>query len=249
MHFILVVLLAITLVMLVVTLTSPGKLSSKKQNWKWLAGLLVGILLILVATGRLHWIGAVIAAAIPLIRRGAPLLLRYLPQLQQLYQRHKQTQQASSSAGNNNNNQTSTVTTDWLEMSLNHANREMEGVVLAGAMKGKRLSTLTLVELNDLLYECRDDSDSTQLLEAYLDARFGHDWRQQQDQSTGEYGDDGGSMTRQQALKILGLNEGASREEILAAHKRLMQKLHPDRGGNDYLAAQINQAKSVLLKD
>ncbi len=55
------------------------------------------------------------------------------------------------------------------------------------------------------------------------------------------------SMSREEALAILGLKEGASKEEIIAAHKRMMQKVHPDRGGSDHLAAQINKAKDTLL--
>lgn len=55
--------------------------------------------------------------------------------------------------------------------------------------------------------------------------------------------------TRAEALAVLGLGEGASREQIIQAHRQLIQKLHPDRGGNAWLAAQINRAKDILLDE
>ncbi|MDM3871100.1 DnaJ domain-containing protein [Porticoccus sp. W117] len=55
------------------------------------------------------------------------------------------------------------------------------------------------------------------------------------------------NISEQEAWEVLGLQPGASKEEIVSAHKKLIQKLHPDRGGNDYLAARINQAKDKLL--
>lgn len=55
------------------------------------------------------------------------------------------------------------------------------------------------------------------------------------------------TMTRHQAADILGIKETASKQEVVAAHRRLMQKVHPDRGGSDVLAAQINEAKKVML--
>lgn len=58
-----------------------------------------------------------------------------------------------------------------------------------------------------------------------------------------------GPMTRAQALDILGLGTHPTREEVLSAHRHLMQKLHPDRGGTTFLAQQLNEAKALLMKD
>ena len=54
-------------------------------------------------------------------------------------------------------------------------------------------------------------------------------------------------MTLQEAREVLDLKEGATRREILAAHKKMIRKNHPDQGGSKYLAAKINQARDVLL--
>ncbi len=56
------------------------------------------------------------------------------------------------------------------------------------------------------------------------------------------------AITTTEAYQILGLTTNATKDEVLQAHRKLMLKNHPDRGGSDYLAAQINQAKTKLLE-
>lgn len=69
--------------------------------------------------------------------------------------------------------------------------------------------------------------------------KTGADRRQRSPRSSG--------LTRAEAYDILGLKPGASDQDIRDAHRRLIQKNHPDLGGSDYLAAKINEAKDVLL--
>jgi hypothetical protein len=55
-------------------------------------------------------------------------------------------------------------------------------------------------------------------------------------------------MSRDEALAVLGLKAPASREQILAAYKELMKRVHPDKpGGSNYLARKVNEAKDALL--
>jgi small-conductance mechanosensitive channel len=155
---ILIAALAVALLLWYNISRSRGEQRKKMIFWT-LFSIIAGTLLVLTATGRLHWITAVIASAVAMIPR---LLgyLKYLPLVSRLYQQTKTGKQS-----------------------------------------------------------------------------------QQQPPPPPR----SGAMTKKDALDILGLKPGATREEILSAHKRMIQKVHPDRGGSDTLAAQINKAKDVLL--
>jgi hypothetical protein len=141
--------------------------------------------------------------------------------------------------------QSSRVRTDWLEMELDHDSGEMRGTILKGAHAGQRLDQLDRDALLALLAEA-DDAETRRLLEAYLDRTIGSEWRKSENSEPPPPRGKAG-MSRAEALKVLGLQEGASEEEIRATHRKLMMQNHPDRGGSDYLASKINEAKDVLL--
>jgi hypothetical protein len=146
--------------------------------------------------------------------------------------------------------QTSCVATEWLEIELDHDTGGMRGRVLKGVFTGKSLQQLTDDEALRVYAEAgATDSETARLLEAYLDRRLGADWRAKAQEKTSAQQPSRGSsaMTHEEAYRVLGLTPEASEGEIREAYKRLMLNLHPDRGGTDYLAAKINEAKDVLL--
>ncbi len=193
------------------------------------------LLLIGVLTGRLNPLIAVAAAAIPLIQR--------LLGAKALFDRLRSAQGPSSGAS-------SRIATRFVDMSLDHDSGEMSGRVREGRFEGMALADLSLDELLDLLARCRaEDAQSAAVLEAYLDRVHGDAWRDQANDTRGpnRRAQENDAMTVNEAHEILGLGDNANREEIITAHRSLMQKLHPDRGGSTYLAAKVNQAKDLLI--
>lgn len=138
----------------------------RKALWRMGTGVFLGILVLLVITGKMHWIGAALGALIPFMRNAYGLISQILP----YWLQRKNAQQHDSQT-----------------------------------------------------------ADSTAPKHPLV------------------------PMPIQEALEVLGLTGDITKGEISEsmiqdAHRRLIQKLHPDRGGNDYLAAKINQARDLLLE-
>ena len=198
--------------------------------WRTAFWLVLGISVTLVATGRMHWLGAGLAVLVPLVKGFFTLGLRALPFLN-ILSRLKTTP--------------SQFRTQSLLVEVNFASRQMDGEILDGKFAGRRLSELSNTELSELSDALKtDDRESFVLLQAYLlrNGQAGEQHQQDNYQSANF-----SELSAEEAYKILGLEVDASKEDIIKAHKRLMQRLHPDRGGSDYLAAKINAAKDKLV--
>ena len=217
----------------------PRKLSKLATG---AAGVLLAMLLLLAATGRMHWLLALAAGVLPLLRWIVGLFVG--PLIGNLLRSGLGSfgWRSSSAAAAGGGPAASTVATADLDMTLDHETGDMDGTVLTGSCAGRRLSELDRAALQ-ALYDELSAADSKQLLGAYLERRFA-DWAHGGERSRVD-GDE--AMSESQALDVLGLAADATESEIVSAHRRLMQKLHPDRGGTTYLAATLNRAKEVLL--
>lgn len=227
------------------TRADPRKLARNlRRSAPWIGA---ALLLFLAVIGR-QWILALLAVFVPLLNR-AMALLRYVPILSQLVT-WMQNARASTSGPAPDAGGRSQVATRYLRMALEHASGDMDGEILDGRYRGQHLSALALPQLLELLDDYQSaDADSASLLAAYLDRTHGPAWRAAAGASVSSAAAPSrGGMSAEEARAVLGVAEGAVREDVIAAHRRLMQKLHPDRGGSDYLAAKINQAKDVLLQ-
>ena len=206
--------------------------------------LVVALLLLAVATGRLHWLFTIPAAILPFAARFA----RILPLLRLLGRLGLFGAGANSGASAPRRSE---VRTNSLRMVLDLETGEMDGEVLVGPGTGRRLSELGDAALVAWLGVLRtSDPDAARLLESYLDRARGTDWRTGDDGShQGASADLNGEPDRAQALALLGLEGEPDRDAIVRAHRRLMQQFHPDQGGTDFLAALLNGAKARLLAD
>ena len=207
-----------------------GKAPPNRRNSAIKTGLLYFVaiaLLLLVVTGRVNILFAGIAAAIPVFHR----LMAYRGIIGTIGRF------AGQKFG------PTTLTTAWLVVEYDLAKRSLDAKVTQGQFEGKKLSELNDSELNTLLDLVKEDFQSRAAVNAYMMARQGNTYSQQNRQAPNT----DSQITLSQAYEILGLEQNATPDQIKKSHKRLIQKLHPDRGGSSYLAAQINAAKDLLL--
>jgi hypothetical protein len=145
--------------------------------------------------------------------------------------------------------QASTIRTEYLVMELDHDTGDMDGLVLKGSFTEKQLSSLSFEQLMELYEDCQSDSDSEQVLRAYLQ-RNNPEWEEKYQEGDNRKSlEDDTFLDHQLAIEILGLIDPIDKENVIKAHRVLMQKIHPDRGGSDYLAKKINLAKDFLINE
>lgn len=193
-------------------------------------------LIALLLTGRVQFLLGLLGAVFPLARHLAPLL-SHLPLLRKLGQvlRQQKAQTVTDSVSTNS------LQSPYVQLSINPQSGEMAGQVRAGPYRDRHLHELDSNTLLSLLAECRrHDPLGAALLDAYMERYHSHARQHSRDSTSA-------NLSLDDAYQVLGLQQDAERQAVIDAHRRLIQRIHPDRGGSDYLAARINEAKEVIL--
>ncbi len=221
------------------------KRAKKQGKIAWVRAALIGfatLMIFLTVTGRVHVIAGVIGALLPLITRALPLI-RYWPLINSFMKKMGGSSAQTSSTASAG---TSRVSTALLDMTLDIQTGKMDGTIIAGGFLGRKLSGLSLAELKGFYQEClQSDIDTVRLLDAYVKQEYGEQWEGNTENASATQS---GPMSSEEARLVLGLEGQPDKGDIIKAHRKLISKLHPDKGGNDYLATKINQARDILLK-
>ncbi|BFM11934.1 DnaJ domain-containing protein [Simiduia litorea] len=202
---------------------------SERKKWLWQLGVaaFLGLILFALFTGRLNWLGAFVMGLLPFLKNIGALVLRGMAVLGWW----KKMQNAKPM--------------DSTSLVLNLKNGIFDGDIRKGTQAGRKLSDLNTEQLDQLFQEFSGkDARAAALLQIYIKNRFGDTW---QGSPLNQHSPDG-DLTVAEARALLGVEADADKKTIIAAHRKLIQKFHPDRGGNDYLAARLNTAKDLLLK-
>lgn len=205
--------------------------ASERRGWliKIVLSVVVIAVIIGAMTGRVPIIAGIVAAGATLAKFG----LRWGLPLAKVW--------FAKSGGN------ARFKSQYLHITVNFASGQVAGEIIAGEFKGQSLANLSDETLKQLLNEFQqNDKKSYYLLAAYMRSR-GFSQQSQQGPHTAD-NSSSGKITVDEALEILNLAPMPTKKEVISAHRKLMSKLHPDKGGSDYLAARVNEAREVLLK-
>ncbi|UHD15914.1 sulfate transporter CysZ [Thiocapsa bogorovii] len=142
----------------------------------------------------------------------------------------------------------SRVATRCVLLEIDHLSGRIGGEVLVGPDAGRSLDQIPTEDLVEMLETCyAGDPESAEALEVYLDRERGRKTEEAPRRRNAETPRAPiERMHPDEARAILGIGLDAVPQEVRSAHRRLIQRLHPDRGGSDYLASKINEAKQVL---
>lgn len=218
------------------TLIHKYKKAAPTERRSWAIKIVIAIVVIAIIvgsmTGRVPIVAGLVAAGATLakfgLRWGLPMAKMWL-------------------AKNNGN---ATFRSQYLIMSVNVSSGQMTGKVIKGEFAEQMLDNLSDSQLQTLQdFFSLNDKKSYYLLAAYIRSKGfagatdnNNDSQRESTQMSSSSG-----VSVDEALEILGFKTMPTKKEIIDAHRRLMSKLHPDKGGSDYLAARVNQAREVLI--
>lgn len=209
--------------------------------------ILVAVLILLaVVTGRANAIFALLGGLIAAMFRFAPIILKFYPQIREILFKFGVNMPAGPGS--------SRMKTATLDATLDPLSGKIDGKITSGEFAGQKLSTLSVGSLEKYYKTCMEgDPQALRLIEAFVrnehPEKFQNgNWNSSQhyQQSNGA-ADSDTDMSTAEAREILGVNADASKQEITYAHRKLMAKLHPDKGGSTFLATRVNLAKDTLL--
>jgi len=188
--------------------------------------------IVAIISGRMHWLMAIPAGLLAFAKVGFGTLLRLVPFLSVM--------RKSDFLGS------PSFKTRFLDVKVDLKNGQISGTVLDGPHASEDLLSLSMAQLNALeKYYEEHDRASYFLIRVIRQRQTQY---QQRDHNSAHDYAAVGDPSVEEAMQILGLAGKPSKQEVIKAHRKLMQKLHPDRGGNDYLASRVNLAKETLIK-
>lgn len=130
---------------------------------------------------------------------------------------------------------------------MSYSDRDgLRGTVVAGNFRNRELNSLSTREIFELHEECRSDTDSLKLCEAYMDFIRPPGWRQT---TTEDFRSAAGEMTLPEAYEILGVEPNVSDEDVTAAYRGRLKTAHPDVGGSEAEGTRVNLAMDRIRQD